>query len=327
MQRTVQTTDGRVLAVEEAGDPAGRPVLVHGGTPGSRLLYGPHVRDAAERGLRLIGYDRPGYGGSSPQPGRTVADCAGDVRAICADLGIERLAMWGASGGGPHVLACAALLPDLVAAAASLASPAPFDADGLDYFDGMAAENVDDTLLYFTDEAAARAKTDLDRAEILAEAPGGATETADGGATNHEATNKAASDSAPTGDAATDDAATNHEAAGGSGPALPPVDEAAIADGLGDFFATAMRDGLAPGSDGWWEDNCLLRPWGFSVADITVPVLLLHGRQDAFVPFGHGQWLAAHIPGVKPLLLDDDGHLSLLQTRVPEVHWWLADHL
>jgi pimeloyl-ACP methyl ester carboxylesterase len=307
VQRTVQTTDGRVLAVEEAGDPAGQPVLVHGGTPGSRLLYGPHVRDAAERGLRLIGYDRPGYGGSSPQPGRTVADCAGDVRAICADLGIERLAMWGASGGGPHVLACAALLPDLVAAAASLASLAPFDADGLDYFDGMAPENVDDTLLYFTDETAARAKTDRDRAEILAEAPGDATETADDAAANHEA--------------------TNHEVADGVGPVLPPVDEAAIAEGLGDFFATTMRDGLAPGSDGWWEDNCLLRPWGFSVADITVPVLLLHGRQDAFVPFGHGQWLAAHIPGVKPLLLDDDGHLSLLQNRVPEVHWWLADHL
>ena len=312
MQRTVRTADGRVLAVEEAGDPAGRPVLVHGGTPGSRLLYGPHVRDAAERGLRLIGYDRPGYGGSSAQPGRTVADCAGDVRAICADLGIERLAMWGASGGGPHVLACAALLPDLVAAAASLASLAPFDADGLDYFDGMAPENVDDTLLYFTDEAAARAKTDRDRAEILAEAPGDATETADGGATDHEATNHEA---------------TNHEEPGGFGPALPAVDEAAIADGLGDFFSAAMRDGLAPGSDGWWEDNCLLRPWGFSVADITVPVLLLHGRQDVFVPFGHGQWLASHIPGVKPLLLDDDGHLSLLQNRVPEVHWWLADHL
>ena len=128
MQRTVQTPDGRVLAVEEAGDPAGRPVLVHNGTPNSRHLYGPDTVDAAERGLRLIGYDRPGYGGSSPQPGRTVADCADDVRAICAALGIDRLAMWGASGGGPHVLACAALLPDLVTAAASIASLAPFDA-------------------------------------------------------------------------------------------------------------------------------------------------------------------------------------------------------
>jgi pimeloyl-ACP methyl ester carboxylesterase len=108
---------------------------------------------------------------------------------------------------------------------------------------------------------------------------------------------------------------------------LPPVDVAAIEGGLGDFFALAMRDGLAPGSEGWWEDNCMIRPWGFSLSDITVPVLLLHGRQDVFVPFGHGQWLAGHIPGVKAMLLDDDGHLSLLANRVPEVHSWLSDHL
>jgi pimeloyl-ACP methyl ester carboxylesterase len=94
------------------------------GTPNSRLLYGPNVADAAARGLRLISYDRPGYGGSDPQPGRTVADCASDVRAICAALDVQQLAMWGISGGGPHVLACAALLPDLAVAAASLASPA-----------------------------------------------------------------------------------------------------------------------------------------------------------------------------------------------------------
>ena len=300
VQRTVHTPDGRVLAVEDAGDPAGRPVLVHNGTPNSRQLYGPHVRDAAERGLRLIGYDRPGYGGSSPQPGRTVADCAGDVRAICADLGLDRVAMWGGSGGGPHVLACAALLPDLVVAAATLASLAPFDADGLDYFDGMAPENVEDIVLYLSDEAAARAKTDRDRAEILAEAPGDAAEPAD---------------------------SADDDTADGFGPVLPPVDVAAMEGGLGDFFATAMRDGLAPGSEGWWEDNCLLRPWGFSLSDITVPVLLLHGRQDIFVPFGHGQWLAAHIPGVQPLLLDDDGYLSLLQNRVPEVHRWLSRRL
>jgi pimeloyl-ACP methyl ester carboxylesterase len=110
------------MAVEEAGDPNGRPVLVHMGTPNSRHLYQPVAIDAAVRGLRLISYDRPGYGGSSPmapQPGRSVADCAADVRAICAELGIDRLAMWGISGGGPHVLACAALLPDLVTAPAS----------------------------------------------------------------------------------------------------------------------------------------------------------------------------------------------------------------
>jgi pimeloyl-ACP methyl ester carboxylesterase len=301
VQRTVQSGGSRVLAIEDAGDPAGRPVLVHGGTPGSRLLYEPHVRDAAERGLRLIGYDRPGYGGSSPQPGRTVADCATDVRAICAALGIDRLAMWGASGGGPHVLACAALLPDLVTAVASLASPAPFNAEGLDYFDGMGPENVDDTLLFFSDEAAARAKADKDRAEILGEAPGDAAESTEA-------------------DAA-DDAADGFQAM------LSAADVVAVADGLGDFFAASMRDGLAPGSEGWWEDNCMLKPWGFSLSDITVPVLLLHGRQDIFVPFGHGEWLAAHIPGVEARLLDDDGHLSLLQNHIPEVHGWLSDRL
>ena len=158
MQRTVHTRDGRTLAVEDSGDPAGRPVLVHMGTPNSRHLYGQNARDAAEQGLRLIGYDRPGYGGSSPQPGRTVADCAGDVRAICAELGIDRLVTWGISGGGPHVLACAALLPDLVAAVASLASPAPYGAEGLDYFAGMGRGNIDDVRLFLADEAAARAK-------------------------------------------------------------------------------------------------------------------------------------------------------------------------
>ncbi len=125
-QRTARTPDGRTLAIEEAGDPAGRPVLVHFGTPNSRHLYAPVAADAAARGLRLIGYDRPGYGGSTPQPGRTVADAAADVRAICAELGIGRLAMWGISGGGPHVLACAALLPDTVISRCWLTASARF---------------------------------------------------------------------------------------------------------------------------------------------------------------------------------------------------------
>jgi pimeloyl-ACP methyl ester carboxylesterase len=287
VQRTVHTPDGRVLAIEEAGDPAGQPVLVHGGTPNSRHLYGPHASDAAERGLRLISYDRPGYGGSSPQPGRTVADCAADVRAICADLGIDRLATWGISGGGPHVLACAALLPDLVCAAASLASTAPLEASGLDYFAGMGQENVDDTRLFLADQAAARAKTEQDREDFLAASP--------------------------------DDIGT------GMATLLTPTDAAVLTGELAKFLASSMQDGLALGSEGWWEDNCIILPWGYDLADISVPVLLLHGRQDMFVPFGHGEWLAAHIPGVEARLTDGDGHLTLFQHRVPEVHAWLAE--
>lgn len=287
MERTVRTPDGRVLTVE-AGDLAGRPVLVHSGTPMSRHLYGPNVADAAERGLRLIGYDRPGYGGSTPQPGRTVADCVSDVRAICAALGIGRLAMWGLSGGGPRVLACAALLPDLVTAAAALASFAPYDADDLAWFDGLQA--ADAYRLALTDPDTVRAGLDEARKDVLA--------------------------------------ATSSSLAEEWAPFLSEADAAVLTDELAEYIIRTDHEALAPGSQGWWDDSYgLIRPWGFDLTDISVPVLLLHGRQDKFVPFAHGQWLATHIPGVEARLLDGDGHLTLQQHRVSEVHSWLEQHL
>jgi pimeloyl-ACP methyl ester carboxylesterase len=290
VQRTARTPDGRTLAIEEAGDPNGHPVLVHEGTPNSRHLYPPSAIDAAVRGLRLISYDRPGYGGSTPQPGRTVADCAADVRAICAELGIGRLAMWGISGGGPHVLACAALLPDLVSAVASLASPAPLDADGLDWFDGMGELNADDTRLFLRDREAARGKLEADRERVLG--------------------------------------ASAADLAGELKTLLSPTDAAVLNDGLADFLVSCDHDGLAPGVEGWWDDGVAhCTPWGFELSAISVPVLLMHGRQDQFVPFGHGQWLAEHVPGVEARLFDHDGHLTLLTNRVPEVHAWLKDRL
>ena len=124
-EHAVITGDGRTLKVLERGDAAGRPVLVHNGTPNSRLLYDDSVASAQQRGIRLISYDRPGYGGSSPHPGRSVADCAQDVRAIAGALRIDRLGVWGVSGGGPHALACAALLADLVPAVGVLVTVEP----------------------------------------------------------------------------------------------------------------------------------------------------------------------------------------------------------
>ena len=290
LERAVHTSDGRALAVEDAGDPAGRVVLVHGGTPNSRYLYGPWVADAAERGLRLIGYDRPGYGRSTPCPGYSIADCAGDVRAICAALEIDRLAMWGISGGGPYPLACAALLPDLVAAAASLASPAPCEAEGLDWFAGMEEDDVDGNRMLLSDPEAARAKMDKDRDEALA--------------------------------------TTASELAQALESFLSPADAAVMDDQMAEYLTYCDHEGLAPGSQGWWDDACAhVRLWGFELSDISVPVLLLHGRQDKFVPFSHGQWLAAHIPGAEAWLTDTDGHLTLVAHRVGEVHAWLSEHL
>jgi pimeloyl-ACP methyl ester carboxylesterase len=290
VQESVTTPDGRTLAVEIAGDPQGKPVLVHMGTPNSRHLYEPNIADAASRGLRLISYDRPGYGGSTPKPGRTIADCAADVRAICEFLGVRRLGVWGISGGGPHALACAALLGDIVVAVASLASPAPYGVDGLDYFAGMGAENVEDIQLALADPPAARAKLEQDRLEHLHTGP-------------EELRDVIAS-------------------------LLTTTDRAALDGELAEYIARAGHEGLAPSGDGWWDDgDALIAPWGFELANIEVPVLLMHGREDMFVPFGHGEWLSANIPGVEARLLETDGHLTLLTQRVGEVHAWLAERL
>jgi pimeloyl-ACP methyl ester carboxylesterase len=259
-------------------------VLVHVGSPSSRHLYGRTVTDATARGLRLISYDRPGYGQSTPQPGRTMADCAGDVRAICAALGIERLVTWGLSGGGPHVLACAALLPDLVVAAASLCSPAPYDARGLDWLAGMGPGAEEDVRVMFGDRDVARATFTEEREQLLATSPA--------------------------------------ELAREWQKTSPDADLAFLTD-----EAICVQQALSAGIEGFHGDNwAQLIPWGFDVAEISVPVLLLHGRRDESVPVGHGQWLAARIPGVEARFYDNEGH-GLRENRIGEVHAWLAERL
>lgn len=289
-EHQVLTGDGRTLQVLERGDPNGRPVLVHNGTPNSRLLFDRDVARAERQEIRLISYDRPGYGGSTRHPGRTVADCAGDVRAISAALGMERFAVWGISGGGPHAIACAALLPDLVPAVGVLASGAPWGAEGLDYFAGMGELNADDIRLTVEDPAAAHAKCESDRLEMLEVTPTGLLEILK--------------------------------------TLLAPVDAAELTGELAQFMIDSARSGLAPGSDGWWDDDlALLAPWGFELDSIRTPVLLLHGRHDRFVPFAHGEWLARHIPGVRAELSDGDGHLTLTGRHLDHVHAWLLERM
>jgi pimeloyl-ACP methyl ester carboxylesterase len=287
--RPVTTASGRELLVQEGGDPDGRAILIHLGTPGSRLLYRPHLVDAVERGIRLISYDRPGYGGSTSHPGRRIADCAEDTRAVVDALEVDRFAVWGVSGGGPHALACASLLPDRVVAAATLASPAPFDADGLDWWADTGQENIDDDVLILNDPEAGRAKLAKDRLEYF--------------------------------DPSEPDLAKTH-------PTLfSPADAAAMTDELGEYLRNRNRTGLAPGIEGVWEDSvAILTPWGFSVDTIRAPVMVWHGRQDRMVPFGHGEWLVGRLPNAEPRLSNEDGHLTLVQDRVPEVHAWLLDH-
>jgi pimeloyl-ACP methyl ester carboxylesterase len=282
----ITTPDGRTLRVDEAGDPGGIPILVHSGTPSGALLYRPLVEDAARRGARLLGYARPGYAGSSPQPGRAVADAAADVEAIADALELDRLVVWGASGGGPHALACAALLPDRIAAAASLAGVAPYGADGLDWSAGMGQDNVVELEATLRGRDALAPLLERMAAEMVVASP--------------------------------------HEQGEVLRSLLSPVDAAVLTGELAEYFGASSRDALAGGVEGWIEDDlAFVAPWGIELDAIAVPVLLWHGRQDRFVPPAHGQWLAARIPGVEAEVSDADGHLTLLERRGGELHEWL----
>jgi len=265
------TVDGRELWVEDAGPPGGFPVVAEHGTPGSGRLFRGLLRAAGQNGLRLIGYDRPGYGGSTAQPGRVVADCAGDVTAIADKLGLGRLALWGVSGGGPFTLAAAALLPDRAAAACVFASVGPYGVPGLDYFEGMGEDDRAEVRLFFEDRTRAREKFRADAAAWIKES--GTVEAL----------------LERFGDLAETDPAHSRE--------------------LAEDLVAGWHEGIRNGDQGWWDDwVCHLSPWGFELSAIRVPVQLWHGMADTFVPPAHGRWLADHIPGVDAHFPEADGH-------------------
>jgi pimeloyl-ACP methyl ester carboxylesterase len=137
-EQDVPLADGRTVRVHHTDGDGGRTVVWHHGSPQTGALLDPLVRACAARGIRLVSYGRPSYGGSGPNRGRDVASAAGDVGQIADALGIDRFAVLGASGGGPHALACAALLPGRVTGAVCLAGLAPFTGDE-DWFAGMVA--------------------------------------------------------------------------------------------------------------------------------------------------------------------------------------------
>ncbi len=282
------SVDGRNLAVLDAGDELGPAVFVSHGTPGSALLWRGLVEDAESRGMRLLSSDRPGYGGSDPRPGRHVADAVEDVAAIADALGIEHLAVEGGSGGGPHALACAALLEGRVVAVACLAGVAPYPAEGLDWLEGMGQSNVDEF-------AAARSGRDqlepfvrTMRDEMLAGGPDALAESLRS--------------------------------------LCSPVDAAVLTGELAEYLVAATRRAVGDRLEGWMDDDfAFTSPWGFELDDIRVPVQLWHGAQDRFVPIAHGRWLAERIPGVDAHLSDEDGHLTIQISRIGEVHGWLRE--
>jgi pimeloyl-ACP methyl ester carboxylesterase len=286
---SVTTRDRRALEVHEEGDPAGLPVIVHHGTPMAGIQYAPHVALAQEQGIRLIGYDRPGYGGSTRAAGRRVEDCVADVSAIADALGLERFATWGISGGGPHALACAALCDERLLATASLAAVAPYGADGLDWLEGMGEDNHVEFGKVLAGEEPLRAYLENERATMLAAGP--------------------------------DELIAVFESL------LGPEDRAVLTGQLAEYMLECDRHGLASGVEGWLDDDfAFLEPWGFEVESIETPVLVLHGEDDRFVPVSHAHWLAARIPGAEARIVPDDGHLTLIERRMREVNDWLLSH-
>ena len=138
----VDLGEGRRLHAYDTGGDDLFAVVWHHGTPNIGAPPAPLFALAERLGLRWVSYDRPGYGGSTPRPDRSIGSAADDVRAVVDHLGIERFASMGHSGGGPHALAGGARLAGRVTAIATMASLAPYGADGLDYFAGMCASGV-----------------------------------------------------------------------------------------------------------------------------------------------------------------------------------------
>lgn len=281
---TVRTPDGRRLAVTERGDPRGAPVMLFHGTPGSRLGPVPRAMTLHAGGIRLLTFDRPGFGESDRQPGRTVASVAGDAAAVADALGIGHFAVLGRSGGGPHALACAALLPERVTKAAAMVPLAPRDAMGDTWFSGMTPGNAEAYQQAVTDPAALRRVLDERAASIRAD-PASLFATIDEG--------------------------------------LEPTDRAVIGQAnIRHELVKAYAAGVCHSADGWFDDALALAgPWGFDPGDIRVPVYLWHGAEDRFSPISHTRWLGERIPLATMDLEPSASHFSSL-LRMPQVIVW-----
>jgi pimeloyl-ACP methyl ester carboxylesterase len=278
--------DGRTLHVYDGADRDGNVVVQHHGTPGSGLAYPPDTDLARERGLRVIRYDRAGYGGSTPKPGRSVVDVVADIEDVLDELEVERYVSLGGSGGCPHSFACGARSARCLAAAA-IAAPTPYPAEGLDWLAGMGQDNVDEFGAAL--EGPERLEPYLER------------------------------------EAAEYDSATAEQIKDVMASVLPPVDAAVLTGERAQHFKRSNDRALAQGIAGWRDDDiAFTKPWGFELGEIRVPTLLWQGVQDLMVPVAHARWLVERIPGVEAHISEEDGHLSIAVGRLGEIYDWLA---
>jgi pimeloyl-ACP methyl ester carboxylesterase len=275
LEHRVTTPDGRTLAVAEWGDPKGRPVITFHGTPGSRIGYWtPEPEIWARFGLRRFSFDRPGYGESTRLPGRSVVDVVPDVVAIADAFGLRRFAISGGSGGGPHLLACAALIPDRVLRCLASVSVAPFDADGVEFTAGMNEGNIREFNAAVEGEDALRTMIEPERALMVERLSCGRSDFL------------------------------------GDDYEVPEADRVEMAKHQ-QAAAAHLLTAVAHGIDGWVDDDlAMVKPWGFDVAASRVPVVIAYGRQDMLVPAAHGDWLAEHVPGAVAWVDDGTGHLG-----------------
>jgi pimeloyl-ACP methyl ester carboxylesterase len=281
-RRTITLADGRDVEFLVTGPEGGLTLVVHTGTP-SGLVLNAKIRDAAiERGLRVMQASRPGYEESTPRPGRTVGDVIPDVAAVLDVIGAGEFVAVGFSGGGPHSLASAALLPGRCLGAASVAGVAPYTAEGLDFLAGMGPENIEEF------GSAARGWESL-------------TEYLD------------KESSALAG-------VTGEQIVAALGGLVSDADKAVLTGEYADDMAESLNGAIRNGIAGWRDDDlAFLAGWGFPLAGLAGRVAIWQGDQDNMVPFAHGRWLAANIPGARVHLEPGAGHLTMTVTAIGDI--------
>lgn len=288
--RSILAPDGRDIEFVVAGPERGIPLVFHHGTPGAAVSWPQGTSAAAELGLRSVYLGRPGYGRSTPRPGRTVADVADDVAAVLAGLNVEHFVTAGWSGGGPHALASATLLSGRCLAAATIAGVAPYEAPDLDWLEGMGPENQD--------EFALAATVGGDALRQFLEQAGGELRRLQPG-----------------------------QVADALGGLISEPDRAALHGSFAEYMAASMRLAVSSGIEGWYDDDrAFLRPWGFDLALLAVPTTVWRADLDLMVPAAHGAWLALHLPDAEDRLVTGEGHVSLLGRHFPAVAARLAEH-